>query len=628
MSTFYKRSRFLFIIFILLFVAILIKLLYIQIWQYESLNDKALQTWNRQLPERVERGLILDRNGEVLVTNQLQPAVYVMPGQVTDQARLISELTKWSGLPQEVVTKEVTRKGYLNHLRQTSKAISKEKLSELQNAGIEGLYTTLAFERHYPYTTMLAPVLGFTGADGYGLAGLEYKYDAVLSGEDGSLEIFTDAKGKRTTKYADRWNSGQPGYHLELTIDRTIQQLLETKLTQAIDQYDAKQALGIVMDPQTGELLAMASLPTFDPKQYNEQSTDLIYKNLPVTMTFEPGSTFKIITLSAAIEEKLVNLETDHFHDPGYSMIAGHRIRCWKRQGHGAQSFMEVVENSCNPGFIELGQRLGEDKLRNYISQFGFGESTGSGLAGEQKGILFSEENYGPLEHATTSFGQGISVTPMQQITAVAAAINGGYLLQPNLVSKTIDPLTKNPVAESTPVVKRRVISEETSKTVREALGEVVAHGSGQHAYRSYVSIGGKTGTAQKVSNGRYMEGEYIVSFIGFAPVQEPKYLIYVAIDAPKGPSQFGGTMAAPIVGEMFEDIAEESEQVHVKKQAWNDLPEKEVPSLVGLSKQELITQLDDFTLVWHGSGTKIVEQLPQAGERSPAPYYIHVYTD
>jgi len=602
--------------------------LYIQIWQYDVLTDKAYDSWNRQLPQVTERGMIIDRNEAILVTNELKPTLYVMPGQLDSPDALIEELQKLSGLPDSVIRKEVTRKSFLNELRKTAAALTQEQLVDLQTKGYEGLYVTIDFKRAYPYSKMLAPVVGFVGADGQGLAGLEYMYDSVLTGEDGSLEMYTDAKGNRMNHFSDQWNSGQRGYHLQLTIDRTIQQLLEGKLQQAMETYDAKQAVGIVMQPQTGELLALASLPTFDPGNFHKESADVIYKNLPVTMTFEPGSTFKIITLSAALEEGLVDLHDHHFHDPGYRMVAGHRLRCWKREGHGSQTFMEVVENSCNPGFMELGERLGPDKLHDYIVDFGFGSSTQSGLAGEQNGILFSKNSWGPLEQATTAFGQGIAVTPIQQVTAIAAAINGGYLVKPYLVSKTVDPSTRETVAENFPTILRRVISEETSEQVRLALGEVVAHGSGNKAYRSYTSIGGKTGTAQKVENGKYIDGEYIVSFIGFAPVDEPEYLIYIAIDAPQGPSQFGGTIAAPIVGELFEAIAEDSPRIHEKELAWDDMPEKKVPLLVGQTKQDITQQLHEFKLIWHGDGTKIIDQLPKDGELAKPPYLIHLYTD
>ena len=272
-------------------------------------------------------------------------------------------------------------------------------------------------------------------------------------------------------------------------------------------------------------------------------------------MTFEPGSTFKILTLAAGLEEKVIDLQKDHFYDPGYVMVAKARLRCWKREGHKDQTFLEVVENSCNPGFVEIGQRLGPEKLSKYIKDFGFGVSTGSGIAGESKGILFSEKAFGPVEQATTAFGQGISVTPIQQVQAVAAAINGGYLYRPYIVKEITDDKGKT-LQSFEPEMQRHVISEETSKQVREALESVVANGSGRNAFTDGLRVGGKTGTAQKVVDGAYKDGDYIVSFIGFAPADDPELLVYIAIDSPKNSVQFGGVIAAPIVGRIMEEIA------------------------------------------------------------------------
>ncbi len=275
-------------------------------------------------------------------------------------------------------------------------------------------------------------------------------------------------------------------------------------------------------------------------------------------------------------------------------MVEGARLRCWKREGHKDETFLQVVENSCNPGFIELGQRVGQDKLMEYIKDFGFGEATGSNIPGEANGILFSKENFGPVEHATTSFGQGISVTPIQQITAVAAAVNGGKLFTPYVVSKIYDTETGKVIHENTPQLKKQVISEETSAQVRYALESVVANGSGRQAFRDGLRIGGKTGTAQKVQDGRYMDGNYIVSFIGFAPADDPEIIVYVAVDNPKNATVFGSTIAAPIVGQIIEDIAptiglEVDREGQMEKQyRWGDPITDRVPNLVGLSVDEI----------------------------------------
>ncbi|CAM5187622.1 Stage V sporulation protein D (Sporulation-specific penicillin-binding protein) OS=Ureibacillus acetophenoni OX=614649 GN=SAMN05877842_101376 PE=3 SV=1 [Ureibacillus acetophenoni] len=411
-----------------------------------------------------------------------------------------------------------------------------------------------------------------------------------------------------------------------------VQKVVERELSQAMEKYDADQALAIAMNPKTGEILGLASYPTYDPANFTEVDQSIYNRNLPVWMTYEPGSTFKIITLSAALEEGVVDLEKDRFYDPGYTMVEGARLRCWKREGHKDETFLQVVENSCNPGFIELGQRVGADKLMEYIKDFGFGEATGSNIPGEAKGILFSKENFGPVEHATTSFGQGISVTPIQQITAVAAAVNGGKLFTPYVVSKVYDSETGKVILENTPTLKKQVISEETSAQVRSALESVVANGSGRQAYRDGLRIGGKTGTAQKVQDRRYMEGNYIVSFIGFAPADDPEIIVYVAVDNPKSATVFGSTIAAPIVGQIIEDIAPtiglevDREGQLEKEYRWGDPITDRVPNLVGLSVDEIMKLQYPYRIETHGEGELVINQLPEPENILEVDGTIHLY--
>jgi stage V sporulation protein D (sporulation-specific penicillin-binding protein) len=349
-------------------------------------------------------------------------------------------------------------------------------------------------------------------------------------------------------------------------------------------------------------------------------------------MTFEPGSTFKIVTLAASLEEKLIDLNNGHFYDPGFAMVANARLRCWKREGHKDQTFLEVVENSCNPGFVEMGQRLGAEKLYKYIRDFGFGQSTGSGIAGEASGILFSKEKFGPVEQATTAFGQGISVTPIQQVQAVAATINGGLLNTPYIVKEITDDKGK-PIQSFEPVTKRQVISEETSKQVREALESVVANGSGRQAFTDGLRVGGKTGTAQKVVDGNYKDGDYIVSFIGFAPADDPELLVYVAIDSPKNSVQFGGVIAAPIVGRIIEEIAPlygitNREGQLEKEYRWGDALTHRVPDLTGMTRGMIGTQLYTYRIQWHGNGEQVKYQMPAVNTLIQVDDVIHVYTE
>jgi stage V sporulation protein D (sporulation-specific penicillin-binding protein) len=385
------------------------------------------------------------------------------------------------------------------------------------------------------------------------------------------------------------------------------------------------------MNPNSGEILAMSSRPTFDPANFQNVPQEVYNRNLPVWSTYEPGSTFKIITLAAALNEGKVNLEKEHFHDSGSVQVAGARLKCWKRGGHGDQTFLEVVENSCNPGFVELGDRLGKEKLFKYVKDFGFGQKTGIDLQGEGTGILFNLNRVGPVEQATTAFGQGVSVTPIQQVTAVSAAVNGGILYKPFIAKELIDPVTKEIVMRNSPIEKRRVISEKTSKEIRHALESVVAQGTGGRAFVDGYRVGGKTGTAQKAQNGRYLENNFIVSFMGFAPADDPQIVIYVAVDNPKGVTAFGGTITAPIVGNIMKDsmkamgIEPRKKQIE-KELKWPDTPLIKLPDFTGLTKVELMDQLINLKVDASGEGNVVIRQSPEAGAKVKEGSKIRLY--
>lgn len=597
------------------------------------MTAKAEENWDREIPFSGLRGEITDRKGDVIAGSKLAPTLYFMPAQNKNIGDAAAKLSSILNVPKEKLEEKMSKKTYLVKLAPEAKNISHEQAMEIQQMNIPGVYTGVDYVRDYPYGDLLSRTLGFTGYDMQGLAGLEYQYDKELKGKEDVVRLFTDAKGTALPHVEDGWKKGKQGSTVELTIDLDIQRIVERELQQATLQYEADQALAIAMDVKTGQILALASTPTFHPSNYSDVDQSIYNRNLPVWMTFEPGSTFKIITLSAALEEGKVDLQHDHFYDPGYAIVEDSRLRCWKREGHGHQSFLEVVENSCNPGFIELGRRVGEEKLSQYIRDFGFGEKTGSNIAGEAKGILFSPDNYGPVEHATTSFGQGISVTPIQQVQAVAAAVNGGNLYKPYIVKAIKDSETGEVIKEFEPELKRKVVSENTSKQVREALESVVANGSGRNAFVDGLRVGGKTGTAQKAENGRYKDGEYIVSFIGFAPADDPQVVVYVAVDNPKHAMQFGGVIAAPIVGKIMEDIQPilniQSREDQVEKEyRWGDQLTYRVPDLAGKTKSEIAKLMYPFRLEWHGSGNKILTQLPKAGGLIRDTDTIHVYTD
>lgn len=624
------RLKIIIVCFMFYGLAILIRLFYVQITQHEELTELAKANWDREIPFQEERGDITDRHGEAIVTNKLAPTLYFMKAQNENVEEVADQLSPILQTDREKLLEKLSKRAYLTKLAPEGKNITAEQAEQVQQLQIDGLYSGVDYVRHYPYGTLLSRLLGFTGYDSQGLAGIEYEYNDVLIGNSSAIRLFTDAKGNAMRQTPDEWRQGEGGATIELTVDIQLQQVVERELAQAMKKYSANQALALAMNPKTGEILAISSYPTYDPTDYQKVDQSIYNRNLPVFMTYEPGSTFKIITLSAAIEENAIDLKNESFYDQGFTMVEGSRLRCWKRQGHGHQTFQEVVENSCNPGFIEMGRRIGSDKLLSYIHKFGFGEKTGSNLAGEASGILFSKEGFGPVESATTAFGQGVSVTPIQQVQAVAAAINGGKLYTPYIISRVIGPNGKV-LVDNKPVAKRQVISEDTSKQVRETLESVVANGSGKRAYRDGLRIGGKTGTAQKAENGRYKDGDYIVSFIGFAPANDPEILVYVAVDSPKAQTVFGSTITAPMVGQIIEEAASildlpYSNNQLPKKHDWTDVMTEAMPNFIGQNRAEIMEQQYMYRIEWHGTGEKIIDQLPVAGRQIKQDEIIHLY--
>ena len=603
---------------LILLIVIIIRIFSIQVFSYNKLNKLATSLWQRNLPVTADRGRILDRNGKILATNITTMTLYVVPNQINNKeetAKLLSEILQCS---YEDMLSHLTKKTYLEKVNPEGRQLTSEIADKINNLNIDGLYLMKESKRYYPYETLLSHVIGYVGIDNQGLSGLELQYDSYLTGKDGSIKYISDGKGNRLLN-KEVYEQPQNGMDITLTIDIDIQLALEHELENADIKYTPEESLAIVTDPKTGEILAMGSRPTFDSNKYKQYDLDVINRDLPIWKNYEPGSTFKIITLAASLEEKTINLFEDTFHDGGSIVVDGARIKCWKRGGHGSETFLQVVQNSCNPGFVVMGQKLGTDRLFKYISDFGFMEKTGIDLNGESKGIMFAKDKIGPVEQATISFGQGISVTPIQQVTAVGAAINGGNLYKPYVVKFITEPSTNDIMYERKPTLVRKVISEDTSKMVRETLESVVYEGTGKNAYIENYRVGGKTGTAQKVNNGAYMTGNYIVSFMGFFPADNPDYIVYVAIDHPQGITQYGGTVSAPIAKAIMENIIsikkiKPSDKVIPREYTWLDTKYKQVPDSVGLSKKEAIKLLKGFKLEYTGEGETIIYQEPIAG--------------
>ena len=614
------RIRFIFVIVLLMFIAVIIKVFYIQVVDYKKLNDLADNLWSRNLPITSDRGLILDRNGKVLADNITTVSLVLIPNQIKNKEQVTKDLANILNVKYDEMAKHVNKKTSIERVHPEGRQLSYEVAEKINNLNYDGVYLVKESKRYYPYKNTLSHVLGYVGIDNQGLSGIELEYDKYLTGKSGAIKYYSDGKGNRLNK-SEVYVEPQNGINVYLTIDLKIQQSIERELDNVVSMYNPEQALIVVADPNTGEILGMSSRPNFDSNNYKNYDINTINRNLPIWATYEPGSTFKIITLSASIEEKTINIFDDHFHDSGSIHVDSARIKCWKKGGHGDQTFLQVVENSCNPGFVVMGQKLGTERLYKYITNFGFGEKTGIDLNGESSGILFKYDNIGPVEQATMSFGQGISVTPIQQVAGVSAAINGGYLNTPYIVKYLSEPETDNIILENKKNTKRQVISSETSKLVRYTLESVVANGTGKNAYIENYRVGGKTGTAQKVNNGVYMVGNYILSFIGFLPADKPEYIVYVAIDNPKGVTQYGGTVSAPIAKNVMKSIIDikkikpDNSGMIRQEYTWLDTKYIMLPDVVGMDLDTAKKTLKGFKIEYSGNGNNVIAQEPVANQ-------------
>lgn len=613
----YKRQKVFLVVVIIMFIAIIFKIFFIEYIDYKKINKLASDLWNRELPISADRGLILDRNGKILAGNITTTSLVVVPKQITNKEYASKEISKILNVSYEEIYRHLSKNTSIERIHPEGRGLSYEVADKINNLHIDGVYLLKESKRYYPHKNVLSHVLGYVGIDNQGLSGIEYTYDKYLKGTSGSIKYLSDGKGKKLN-LSESYDEPYSGMNVLLTIDLDLQLAIENELDIATYKYNPDNSLILAMDPNNGEVLAMASRPSFDSNNYKNYSIETINRNLPIWKTYEPGSTFKIITYAAAIEENIVNIFEDTFYDTGKIKVEGGTLHCWKHEGHGLETYLEVIQNSCNPGFVTLGLKLGKEKLMKYIKEFGFGKKTGIDLNGEGKGILFKEENMKELELATTAFGQGISVTPIQQVKAVSAAINGGNLYTPYIVKGIEDSYQHELVYENKKHLEKKVISEKTSNLVRYALETVVANGTGHNAYLENYKVGGKTGTAQKVNNGVYMSGNYILSFIGFIPADNPKLVLYVAIDNPKNVTQYGGTVAAPIAKEIFKSAVDilninPSKDVIPKEYTWLDQKYYLVPDVTNLTVKEAKKELKNFKVKYIGKGNTIIKQTPKA---------------
>ena len=615
-----RRMKYVLLIMCLVLLLVLFRVFWVQVIEYKKLNKLANDLWSRNLPVQADRGKILDRNGKVIADNITTASLILIPNQIVNKEEVAKVLSEILNVSYEEMYKHVSKRTSIEKVHPEGRGLSYEIVDKINSYNFDGVYLVKETKRYYKYDDLLSHVIGYVGIDNQGLSGLELLYDKYLTGKDGNIKYYSDGKGKKLELY-EVYENPVSGSDIYLTIDLDLELALERELNNAVSKYDAEGAIGIVMNPKTGEILAMSSKPSFNPINYQNYTVETINRNLAIWQNFEPGSTFKIVTLASSIEEGIVNVFEDKYYDTGSIKVSGATLHCWKHKGHGLQTYVQVAENSCNPGFVTLGLKLGKEKLFSYIDKFGFGKKTGVDLNGESTGIIFDINKIGDLETATTAFGQGVSVTAIQQVTAVSAIINSGNMYTPFIVSKVLN--GKENIIENTPKLKKEnLISEKTSDVVRYVLESVVANGSGRNAYVENYRIGGKTGTAQKVGpDGHYMVGNYILSFIGFMPANDPEYVVYIAIDNAKGVTQYGGTVAAPIAGSIFKEIInlydlKEDYSGLPKTYRWDDVIYEIVPDVINMSKKEAQKLLKNFTIEYSGEGEKVIDMSPSAGNR------------
>ena len=615
-----KRMKIILLIFSSILLVIVLRVFYVQVVDYKKLSTLASDLWSRNLPIEASRGRILDRNGVVLADNITTTSLVLIPNQIKNKKEVTTKLAEILGVSFDEMKEHVYKETSIERVHPEGRRLSYEVADKIEALNFDGVYLVKESKRYYPYEEMLSHVLGYVGIDNQGLSGIELQYDDYLMGENGAIKYFSDAKGNKL-ELTDLYIEPQDGMDLQLTIDINIQKSVERELDNVVDMFNPDMALAVVMDPKTGEILAMSSRPNFDPNNYQDYSTEELSRNLPIWASYEPGSTQKIVTTAAAVEEGVVDLFKDEFTDTGSVQVDTARIKCWKVGGHGHQTFLQVLQNSCNPGFVKMGQLLGKERLFHYLDLFGFGSKTGIDLNGEGEGIIFPLENVGNIELATTAFGQGISVTPIQQITAISAVINGGDLLKPFVLKNILEPETGNVMEHNSKTKVRKVISEETSEIMRYALETVVALGGGKAAYIDGYRIGGKTGTAQKAVNGVYLANNYIMSFVGIVPSNDPEAVLYIAIDNPKDTALLSSYTTTPIARRILLDIIDaldiEKQKGGVEKDwEWSDKVYYEVANVVGKTPEEAKELLEHFSIEYSGSGDVIISQSPEAGTR------------
>lgn len=556
-----KRLTFFVAVIIIFSIVVAVKIYMLMVSGAGKYGELAILVQERERSIKARRGIIYDRNGVCLASNKPVCSISVIHNQITEPEKVIEVLSSRLDMDEAEIRKRVEKVSSREKIKSN---VDKDIADEIRRLNLDGVMVDDDYKRYYPYSTLASKIIGFTGADNQGIVGIEVQYDDVLAGTDGSINTLTDARGIEIKNKAKTRVEPIPGNNLVLTIDANIQTYIETKAMEILHKKSAKRVCIIVMNPQNGEIYGLTDVPEYDlnnPFELNvelpEGTTDKekqdmlnqMWRCFPISDTYEPGSAFKIVTATAALEEGVVK-EEDGFYCPGYRVVEDRRIRCHKVSGHGQETFKEGIMNSCNPVFMDVGLRLGKDNFYKYLKALGFFEKTGVDLPGEAGSIFHKQENVKTVDMAVMSFGQSFQITPLQLMRAASAVVNGGRLITPHFGLYVTDQ-NDNIIEKLEYAETDGAISVETSERMKVLLDAVVSEGTGGKAYVEGFDIGGKTATSEKLPRGN---GKYIASFLGFAPTDNPQVMVLVLIDEPKG-VYYGGTIAAPVAGEVFKNI-------------------------------------------------------------------------
>lgn len=600
-----------------LFCALTGRLAYLQLIKGREFQGRAAEQWYRDLPLAAPRGKIYDTNGVTLVDNRDVFTIYVRPKAVTDCAAVSRALAEnldlnYDKLFDKIKTSKVSEITIL-------RAVEKSKADRIREKNLDGIYFTMDSKRNYPYAGYLSQILGYTNIDNVGQNGMEGYYNKYLRGVNGFAYTATDIKGNELDENVTRYVPPIPGCNLNLSIDLNIQAFAESAVTDAMTDFNGKGASMIVMDCKTGGILAMAGAPGFDlnsPPRDDINMLNALSKNKMIVDVYEPGSTFKIFTTATALEKGAVN-DSNRFFCAGSRLVDGQKIKCWRSIGHGSQDLSLGVKNSCNCVFMDLALKLGTENLYEGLESFGFGSKTNIDFSGESRGLLMNKKTVKNVDLARIGFGQAVAVTPLQLITGVSAAVNGGTLFEPYFLNGVSDFSGKSIYQHEVKSV-RKPISSATSAKLCEMLEKVVSEGSGKKSQVPGYRIGGKTGTAQKYENGHIAQGKYISSFVGFAPVEDPRYVVLMIVDEPAGYSYYGSLVAAPYAGDVFKKIFDYTNLApSVKIETAENV---DMPDLLGKTADECAAILKKLGLQFEiaGESGTVTSTLPAPGTKVP----------